>query len=195
MDELAEHLAEDEGTTIAAARKRLTENASTGFTAESTGVVYLLPSPSLAHDEIHETVHVCSAPGGTTRIHTDFGESLNEGFTEYFTKRMCDELGVADAEKYPSEYTFAMRLAKAVGHPAMHRAYLGDGGLDEIVVLLAERWAALAASTAWSARSFNDAYPLPESEAATRDEVATKLRSHTFRDDDPDAKFWVALFR
>ena len=82
-----------------------------------------------------------SAPGGTTRIKNDFGDPLNEGFTEMFTKQFCAELGVADAPAYPNEVAFVTKLAAAVSYGAVFQAYMKNAGMDEILKTLSARWA------------------------------------------------------
>jgi len=67
MDEMAVVLAKDEDTSVEAAKDKLLKNEARAFTAEKDNVIYFLQCPERPHDEIHETVHVTSAPGGTTR--------------------------------------------------------------------------------------------------------------------------------
>jgi len=141
MDEMAKHLAEDEDTSPEAARLKLDTNAARAFTAEKTGVIYFVQCDETPHDMVHETVHVTSAPGGTTRIKKEFGDPLNEGFTEMFTKQFCAELGVADAPAYPGEVAFVKKLEAAVSYAAVFQAYMKNAGMAEILKTLSARWA------------------------------------------------------
>jgi hypothetical protein len=101
VDELAQAMADANGITKNEAAQMIANNKGRGFTAPNGTVNVLGNTPEAAHDEVHETVHLMSAPGGATKIMADYGEQLNEAFTEFFTKQMCAKLGVKDAVAYP----------------------------------------------------------------------------------------------
>lgn len=141
IDEMALALSKDESTSVEAAKAKLLQNQARAFTAETDGVIYFLECPERPHDEIHETVHVTSAPGGTTKIKTEFGDPLNEGFTEMYTKDICLKLKVKIAPAYPNEVAFMLKLQRAVGHGLLFDAYMKNAGMDKIISALADRWA------------------------------------------------------
>jgi len=133
------------------AKAKLIEGKSRGFTAPD-GEIYVLDGgkdpegkPSTDHDKVHETVHLMSASGGLTKIKKAYGDQVNEGFTEYFTKRMCKELGVSDCAAYP-QWKFIQRVERVVGYPALYKAYMQDGGPSDIIGKLADLWMSKADS-------------------------------------------------
>lgn len=129
-----------EGQTVEQARQLIANNQGRGFTGAS-GTVYVLDNvPETEHDEVHESVHLMSAPGGKTKIMAEYGEQLNEGFTEYFTKQMCARLGVPDATAYPEHVAFMQRLEPVVGHDMLYTAYMKNGGMDPIIEALTDKW-------------------------------------------------------
>lgn len=138
--ELAEAYANDKNISVEQAMQGIDANQGRGFTA-TTGDVYVLDgAPETPHDQVHETVHLMSAPGRLTKILNKYGEQLNEGFTEYFTKEMCKKLKVEDAVSYPDHVAFITRVVGKLGYAAAYRAYMQDGGMDEIVAGLVKLW-------------------------------------------------------
>jgi len=138
----------------------LQNNAGRGFTAKD-GTIYTattLPqegrkatkydppedltvtNAGAEHDKVHESVHVMSAPGGRTRIIADYGEQLNEGFTEYFAIQMCQKLNVPVVPAYPDEVAFVRKLAANYGASKVYAAYLKNGGFAPILTDLIATW-------------------------------------------------------
>jgi hypothetical protein len=147
VDELADLMATDKKIAKQEAADMISNNKGRGFTG-SDGTIYVMEGAEAAHDIVHETVHVCSAPGGLTKILQQFGEPLNEGFTEYFTKEFCSMLGVADAPAYPNEVAFVRKLADQFGVASLHQAYLQDGGMDDLIGKITDKWEETALANA-----------------------------------------------
>ncbi|MEZ4453736.1 MAG: DUF4157 domain-containing protein [Nannocystaceae bacterium] len=139
MDGLIRGYAESHHTNLEYAREYITMNRSRGFTAPD-GLVWVLRGDAELHDLVHETVHLCSAPAGKTKIRRAYGDEVNEVFTEFFAARYCDLLDVPAAVAYPRQLAFGEALAAAVGIPAMYDAYMKDQGLDAILTKLVEIW-------------------------------------------------------
>lgn len=141
QEALAKALAADNGQPDdwPAQLEKIKEDVSTGFTAKD-GTVFLVRTAAIAHDRVHESVHVLSAQGGRTQILEDFNVSLNEGFTEYFTMAACQRQNIRSSGAYATQLAFVERIIAVVGVAAATQAYLGDGGLDAIITTLAERW-------------------------------------------------------
>ena len=191
MDEMAERLTEDENTSAEAAKRKLEDNQARAFTAEKTGVIYFLQCDETPHDMVHETVHVTSAPGGTTRIKKEFGDPLNEGFTEMFTKQYCVELGVPDAPAYPGEVAFVKKLEAAVSYGAVFQAYMNNGGMAEILATLSARWASRAVAFG---KAFSTKKHVPPPEPEQRLALLTeRLKDGVFLKD--HKPFWDALLK
>ena len=191
MDEMAERLAEDEDTTAEAAKRKLVDNQARAFTVEKTGVIYFLQCDETPHDMVHETVHVTSAPGGTTRIKKEFGDPLNEGFTEMFTKQFCAELGVADAPAYPGEVAFVKKLEAAVSYGAVFQAYMKNAGMADILAALSTRWA--SRSEAFG-KAFSTKKHVPPAEPEQRLALLTeRLKEGVFLT--THKPFWDALLK
>jgi len=190
MDDMAAALAEDEDTSVEKAKEKLLGNQARAFTAEKTGVIYFLECRERPHDMIHETVHVTSAPGGTTKIKTLFGDPLNEGFTEMFTIEYCNKLGVPLAPAYPGEVAFVKKLCGTVGMDMGHAAYLQNAGMDAIIDKLSTRWFDMThvATVKHSLKAFI----APDDGTARGNQLAARLKDGAFLDGD-GKKFWNAL--
>ena len=135
------------------------------------------------HDEIHESVHVCSAPGGKTKITAFCGgrDWLNEGFTEFFTITICDTLGVPKAPAYVPHVAFVRRLVTGCGLARIHKAYMKNQGLDEIIQHLAAKWLRMRATMTTSAAAHGNPYNMtraiaPDDRAKCIETVKTSLK-------------------
>jgi len=190
MDDMAAALAEDEDTSVEEARRKLLGNQARAFTAEKTGVIYFLECPERPHDMIHETVHVTSAPGGTTKIKTLFGDPLNEGFTEMFTIEYCNKLGVPLAPAYPGEVAFVKKLCGTVGMDMGHAAYLQNAGMDAIIDKLSTRWFDMTHGK--TVKHSLKAFIAPDDATERGNQLAAHLKDGAFLGGD-SKKFWNAL--
>lgn len=187
LDDMAAALAADEDTTVEAAREKLVSNSARAFTAEKDNTIYFLECDERPHDEIHETVHVASAPGGVTSIKTHFGDPLNEGFTEMYTKDICLKKKVRIAPAYPNEVRFVMKLQRKVGAPMLFDAYMKNQGMGAILAALSEQWA--GRSEQMSAKDPDFAAP---AEAGEREALlAERLKDGNFTG--ASEPFWNAL--
>jgi Domain of unknown function (DUF4157) len=180
IDALARYMAADKKIAVQQAAEMIASNKGRGFTA-SNGTIYVLDGQVAAHDIVHETVHVCSAPGGVTKILTEFGEPLNEGFTEYFTKEFCSKLGVADAVAYPSEVAFIQKLAAKVGNAPLHTAYLQNAGMAALIDQIA---------TIWESNAGKGGFKPNKDHAKNITTVTNKLKPFT-PENDVWLKFWT----
>lgn len=147
LDDLAQHFADTHPpATKDESLQRLNTNQARAFTA-SDGHIYVLDGPFKEHDVIHEVTHVASTSttdgSGKTQINNQFGEQLNEGFTEYFAKQTVQHNGGEDAPAYPGPYKFVHDVVvPSVGAAKAKHAYLDDHGIAELASALATKWEA-----------------------------------------------------
>jgi hypothetical protein len=73
---------------------------------------------------IHEGMHKYS----NLKIKNTFGSSLNEGVTEFFTRKITDELSIARSN-YEDNYAAAKKMADTLTEDVVAKAYF-DGDLD-----------------------------------------------------------------
>ena len=89
---------------------KLTSTGCRGFTASGAKageISYIVDaenqnSDGETHDLIHELVHVLS--GVTTKILTAHGDNANEGFTEYYTRKICNSRAKKVPPNPPTPY-------------------------------------------------------------------------------------------
>jgi hypothetical protein len=76
--------------------------------------------------QLHEGLHLFCDEGWKDRMGMDY--NVNEGFTQYFTRKLGDELGLeADDGSFLRQYTSVTHLVTAVGEGAVTAAYFhGD---------------------------------------------------------------------
>ena len=210
--ELAEAMAREQNTTVEIALGTINNNKGRGFTAPN-GTVYvanILPSEMVEgetaediantgdHDEVHETVHLMSAPGGATKILSEQGEQCNEGFTEYFAKQMCAKLGVADANAYADHVAFVRKLVPIVGFQSVYAAYMKNGGLDPIIDKLTDIW--IGKNVALMATMKTKAHAPPKTKGTTVVDrtLARENMNNRFKNNFPPTgamlNFWNAVF-
>ncbi|MCB9671848.1 MAG: hypothetical protein H6736_18575 [Alphaproteobacteria bacterium] len=191
LDELAAAFAADKSMPVDTAKQRILENKGRGFTG-TDGTVYVLAGADSAHDCVHETVHIMSAPGGATKILAEWGEQLNEGFTEFFTKQMCAKLGVTDAASYVDHVAFMNKLAPVVGHATLYKAYMQNQGMDGVLDVLVKKWVeqgdTITKSVYRPPKTSGDIDPVK-----CRDQLTTKLKS-SFPPTGPMLNFWSAVY-
>lgn len=189
MRQMTDALAIDDGTTFEVAQEKIMRNAARGFTAEKTGIIYMRNVKEKAHDIVHELVHATSAPGGTTKVKTEFGDPLNEGLTEYHTIDICAQMKVPLAKAYEQEVAFVTRLEGVVGPAMLFDAYMKNAGMAAILAALADRWAQRAEALAGdeSTRDF-----VPPAEASERTALlGERLKGGAFLE--TWKPFWAAL--
>lgn len=190
MNDLVKALAEDDGTSIEAAREKAFNNSARGFTAEKTGIIYMRNVKEKDHDIVHELIHASSAPGGTTKIKTVFGDPLNEGFTEFFAIDYCKALNVKPADAYPLEVAFVRRLEGAVGAAMLFDAYMKNAGMGAIVTALSSRW--LERGPAFAGDQSLQAFVPPQDPQQRAAALVERLKDGAFLKSEP-AAFWNAL--
>ncbi len=91
-----------------------------------------------------------------TKIRREYGDALNEAFTEFFAEHYCRLLKIPGAEAYPRQLAFGKALAEAVGVSEMYDAYMKDQGLDRIITKLVERWKRVGTQKYYVADPKND---------------------------------------
>ena len=70
---------------------------------------------------IHESMHIFSDP-----YTKKMGYNANEGTTEYFTRKLCAELGITRGTFYPSQLASATKMITTVGEDVVAAAYFQD---------------------------------------------------------------------
>jgi hypothetical protein len=85
------------------------------------GEIHLHQSRGEPGTAIHESMHLFS-----TAYTAKMGYNANEGTTEYFTKKLCAELGVARGTFYPSQLASAQKLVTTAGEDVVAAAYFQD---------------------------------------------------------------------
>jgi hypothetical protein len=210
-DELAKAMSREQSTTVEIAMGTIKNNKGRGFTAPN-GTVYVsgvLPTEMLDgepdnvdqaadHDAVHESVHLMSAPGGATKILAEQGEQCNEGFTEYFAKRMCAKLGVQDVLAYPDHVAFVTKLVPVVGFPMIYTAYMKNGGIDPIVAKLTDVWIGKNDALLGDTKKKVHAAPKVRGSSDINREAAVTKISNYFKNNFPPTgaalNFWNAVF-
>ena len=191
VDALAGEMGKENGISKQEARQMIDSNQGRGFTGKS-GTLYVIgTAPEADHDVVHETVHLLSAPGGGTKIMAKYGEQLNEGCTEFFTKKMCAQMKVKDAAAYPAHVAFMNKLVGVVGLGMLHTAYMKDGGFDPVLAKLADIWI-----------SKDSTLPGPQKPPKVKGSIARdkavesldKRFQSGFPPEGPGMKFWDIVF-
>jgi hypothetical protein len=96
------------------------------FQDEDKGAIHVRKSRADLRTQLHEALHLFCADGWKDRMGMSY--NANEGFTQYFTRKLGDELGLeADDGSFLKQYTSVTHLVDAVGEPAVAAAYFeGD---------------------------------------------------------------------
>ena len=106
---------------IGAAKSRLEDAKCRAFTNQKSQTWYL--GDGQPSDVIHEMVHILSAKGGMNKLIEDFGTSINEGFTHYFTIQICGRMNVPVTPAYPEDTALATKFVHKFGESAIYNAY------------------------------------------------------------------------
>jgi hypothetical protein len=96
------------GNELKSRKKWFKTGKFTGMTAPS-GKIYVLQSSTYGeHDAVHEIIHLLR---GGPENQIENSEGLDECFTEYYAKKLCQILGITDSPvAYPVNYDFMRRL-------------------------------------------------------------------------------------
>ena len=76
---------------------------------------------------IHESIHLFCE----TAIRDEGGFNLNEGFTEYFAKKLCKEQKIKRGDFYDDQYRAVVRLCDLAGEDLLANAYF-KGDIDAL---------------------------------------------------------------
>jgi len=112
---LAADMARDSGGDaaqyMAAAAQQINGNNTTALTSSNdryTGI-----EGGLKFDELHELIHICSAPGGKSVLH-NWKLQLNEGAINVFALLTAPVAGVKEADRYTDETRIVKKLLKMI---------------------------------------------------------------------------------
>jgi hypothetical protein len=96
------------------------------FQDEDKGAIHIRKTRADLRTQLHEGLHLFSADGWKDRMSMAY--NANEGFTQYFTRKLGDELGLqADDGSFLRQYTSVTHLVDAVGEAPVAAAYFeGD---------------------------------------------------------------------
>jgi hypothetical protein len=123
-----------------AVKEELKENQARGFT-DWQDTVWILSQGLADSDMIHELVHVLSGGGGQNKLR-DFSNQLNEGFTQYFTIRVCKNIGIKGEdikEAYPRQVSLVQALVAAHGLDIVYKAYF-RGEVENLLSAMARKY-------------------------------------------------------
>jgi hypothetical protein len=96
------------------------------FQDEDRGAIHVRKVRADLRTQLHEALHLFSADRWKDRMALAY--NVNEGFTQYFTRKLGDELGLeADEGSFLKQYTSVTHLVEAVGEAPVTAAYFeGD---------------------------------------------------------------------
>ena len=96
------------------------------FQDEDKGAIHVRKVRADLRTQLHEALHLFSHDGWKDRMGLAY--NVNEGFTQYFTRKLGDELGLeADEGSFLKQYTSVTHLVGAVGEGPVTAAYFeGD---------------------------------------------------------------------
>jgi hypothetical protein len=96
------------------------------FQDEDKGAIHVRKVRADLRTQLHEALHLFSHDGWKDRMGLAY--NVNEGFTQYFTRKLGEELGLdADEGSFLKQYTSVTHLVEAVGESPLTAAYFeGD---------------------------------------------------------------------
>jgi Domain of unknown function (DUF4157) len=97
-----------------------------GFTDLKSGEIHLVERLANIEGALHETVHLnskLSSREGVSAFQDDFGHTLEEGVTQYFTNKVLAEQKLPAGVAYPEQLKLANQLISALGEDLIIAAY------------------------------------------------------------------------
>jgi hypothetical protein len=104
----------------AMAKQQIESNRTTALTTSDDRYTGL--ADGLAFDELHELIHICSAPGGESDL-MRFKLQMNEGAINYFAELVAPKAGVTVVGRYTEETQVARRLVALLGADGVTKLY------------------------------------------------------------------------
>jgi len=98
---------------LKAARQQIIDNNTTALTTSKDFYYAYHGSPKF--DEIHEFIHILTAPGGESSLHK-FCRPLNEGTVNVMTELLMVERGEPISTRYPTETCIAKRFINSLSN-------------------------------------------------------------------------------
>jgi hypothetical protein len=141
---------------LEAAKGQIEANKTTALTTSDDR--YTAIKGGVKFDELHEFIHICSAPGGESPL-MQFKLQMNEGAINYFSELTASLVGIPVVERYPSETALVRKLVALVGSdgPAKLYAATFKGDVDGFFRAVGQAYAALGAKKPdGKAKSFSE---------------------------------------
>jgi hypothetical protein len=110
---------DDDGWT-AAASSQILGNQTTALTTSDDRYTEIAGGEKF--DELHEFIHICSAPGGESAL-MGFKLQVNEGAINYFSQLAAAKAGVSVVARYTTETDIVTRLVKLAGPNGPSKLY------------------------------------------------------------------------
>ena len=95
-----------------AAKGQIEGNKTTALTTSDDR--YTAIKGGASFDELHEFIHICSAPGGASAL-MQFNLNMNEGAINYFSELTAAALGTAVIARYPEATVLVTKLVNMIG--------------------------------------------------------------------------------
>lgn len=110
---------DDDGWT-AAASSQILGNQTTALTTSDDRYTEIVGGEKF--DELHEFIHICSAPGGESAL-MGFKLQVNEGAINYFSELAAPKAEVSVVTRYATETDIVTRLVNLAGPKGLSKLY------------------------------------------------------------------------
>lgn len=136
------------------ARQQIVDNKTTALTLSSDRYIGL--EGGLAFDELHELVHIASAPGGLSVL-KEFQNKLNEGAINFFSELIAPLAGVTVVTRYTEETPVAKSFVTLLGgDPSLLYNMTFKGEIEPFFRAVGERYVALDKMPSGKPKSFSE---------------------------------------
>lgn len=115
---------------LARAKQQIEGNQTTALTTSDDHYIGIVGGEKF--DEIHELVHICSAPGGESP-QFKWCLNFNEGAINYFSELIAPKLGSQVVVRYPAPTNIVKKMMKLIGDPEASKKLFGStfkGSID-----------------------------------------------------------------